>query len=84
MSEKRRDNKGRLLRQGELQRSDGKYEYRYYDEKGERKSVYSWKLVDRIGSHPVRDATNHCAQWRNGFAEISKMEYIHMKRIERL
>ena len=46
MSEKRRDNKGRLLRQGELQRSDGKYEYRYYDEKGERKSVYSWKLVD--------------------------------------
>ena len=46
MSEKRRDNKGRLLRQGELQRSDGKYEYRYYDEKGERKSEYSWKLVD--------------------------------------
>ena len=46
MSERRRDNKGRLLRQGELQRSDGKYEYRYYDEKGERKSVYSWKLVD--------------------------------------
>ena len=69
MSEKRRDNKGRLLRQGELQRSDGKYEYRYYDEKGERKSVYSWKLVDtdRIPS-----------------GKRSKMEYIHMKRTERL
>lgn len=46
MSEKRRDNKGRLLRQGELQRSDGKYEYRYFDVKGERRSIYSWKLVD--------------------------------------
>ena len=45
MSEKRRDNKGRLLRDGELQRSDGKYEYRYYDVKGERHSIYSWKLV---------------------------------------
>lgn len=45
MSEKRRDNKGRILRQGELQRSDGKYEYRYFDAKGERRSVYSWKLV---------------------------------------
>ena len=31
MSEKRRDNKGRLLRQGELQRADGKYEFRYTD-----------------------------------------------------
>ena len=46
MSEKRRDNKGRLLRQGELQRSDGKYEYRYFDVNGEKRSVYSWKLVD--------------------------------------
>lgn len=46
MSEKRRDNKGRLLRQGELQRSDGKYEYRYVDVRGERHSIYSWKLVD--------------------------------------
>lgn len=45
MSEKRRDNKGRLLHQGELQRSDGKYEYRYDDAKGERHSIYSWKLV---------------------------------------
>ena len=46
MSEKRRDNKGRLLRNGEYQRSDGKYEYKYFDAKGERRSVYSWKLVE--------------------------------------
>lgn len=46
MSEKRRDNKGRILRDGELQRKDGKYEYRYTDSKGGRHSVYSWRLVE--------------------------------------
>ncbi len=46
MAEKRKDNKGRNLRPGELQRKDGKYEYRYTDAAGERRSVYSWKLVD--------------------------------------
>ena len=46
MSEKRRDRKGRILRRGELQRNDGKYEYRYYDEKGVRRSIYSWKLIE--------------------------------------
>lgn len=45
MSEKRRDNKGRILWNGEYQRSDGKYEYKYVDEKGVRHSAYSWKLV---------------------------------------
>ena len=45
MAEKRRDNKGRVLRAGESQRSDGKYEYKYADSNGERHSVYSWKLV---------------------------------------
>ena len=29
MAEKRRDNKGRVLRAGESQRPDGKYEYKY-------------------------------------------------------
>ena len=46
MNDKSRDNKGRILRQGELQRNDGKYEYRYEDLNGERRSVYSWKLVE--------------------------------------
>jgi integrase len=46
MSEKRRDTKGRILRDGELQRNDGKYEFRYIDIKGVRRSVYSWKLVE--------------------------------------
>lgn len=45
MSEKRRDNKNRILRTGESQRSDGRYEYKYTDILGKRKSVYSWRLV---------------------------------------
>lgn len=46
MSEKRRDHKGRLLRNGESQRKDGKYEYKYIDANGVRHSAYSWKLVE--------------------------------------
>lgn len=46
MSEKRRDNKGRVLRTGESQRPDGRYEYRYFDARGVRRSAYSWKLVE--------------------------------------
>ena len=46
MSEKCRDSKGRLLRNGEVQRQDGLYMFRYTDPNGKRKTVYSWKLVD--------------------------------------
>lgn len=46
MSEKRKDSKGRILHTGESQRKDGKYEYKYVDVKGVRRSAYSWKLVD--------------------------------------
>ena len=50
MSEVRRDNKGRKLFSGESQRKDGKYEYKYQDAWGKRKTVYSWKLTptDRV------------------------------------
>ena len=34
MSEKRRDNRNRILREGEYQRTDGRYRYRYIDEDG--------------------------------------------------
>ena len=44
MSEKRRDNKNRILREGEYQRTDGRYRYRYIDEDGKEKNVYSWRL----------------------------------------
>ena len=42
MSEKRRDNKGRILKTGESQRKDGRYLYKYIDSFGEPQFVYSW------------------------------------------
>ena len=45
MSEKRRDSKNRILQNGESQRKDGKYEFKYVDVNGTRRSAYSWKLV---------------------------------------
>ena len=45
MSEKRRDNKGRILNTGESQRKDGRYAYKYVDTFGKPQFVYSWKLV---------------------------------------
>jgi len=42
---KRKDNKGRVLNDGEIQRPDGRYCYQYMDAFGKRKSVYSWRLT---------------------------------------
>lgn len=50
MSEKRRDKRNRLLRNGESQRKDGRYVYKYVDLDGKNRYVYSWKLEknDRV------------------------------------
>lgn len=45
MAEKRRDNRGRNLRDGEDTMPDGRYRYRYVDQNGKRRAVYSWRLV---------------------------------------
>lgn len=44
MAEKRKDSKGRNLRDGENQMPDGRYRYQYMSN-GKRRSVYSWRLV---------------------------------------
>ena len=44
MSEKRRDSKNRILRNGESQRKDGRYAFKYIDSTGKQQFVYSWKL----------------------------------------
>lgn len=46
MSEKRKDNKGRLLRSGESQRKDLTYMYRYRDNNGTRRSIYARTLAE--------------------------------------
>lgn len=44
MSGKRRDSKNRILRNGESQRRDGRYAFKYIDTTGKPQFVYSWKL----------------------------------------
>lgn len=42
---RRKDNKGRVLNDGETQGKDGRYRYQYTNMLGERKAIYSWKLL---------------------------------------
>ena len=47
MSTKRRDSKGRVLHNGEYQRKDGRYSYKYTDSSGKTKFLYSSRLEKR-------------------------------------
>ena len=57
MSEKRRDNRNRVLHVGESQRPDGRHAYKYKDLNGDIKFVYSWRLDknDRTPAGRARD-----------------------------
>ena len=46
MAQRRRDNKGRILKDGESQRKDGSYDYRWRDRKGKRHSIYGRTLEE--------------------------------------
>ena len=52
MSEKRRDNKGRILHDGERQEKDGSYTYRYTDCYQTRHKISSWRLTDSDATPP--------------------------------
>lgn len=68
----RRDNKGRKLLNGESQRKDGMYEYKYLDNAGKRKSVYSWKLTS---SDPLPPGRKACVPLREKEKQIQKDLY---------
>lgn len=65
MADKRRDSRGRLLHTGEIQKSDGRYEYRYKDNSGTVRSVYSWRLV-------ATDATPHGKRFCEPLRDLEK------------
>lgn len=46
MPEKRKDTKGRILKDGESQRKNGSYDFRYTDAYGKRRSVYAKTLEE--------------------------------------
>ena len=65
MSEKRKDNKGRILRTGESQRKDLTYQYRYTDVTGKRRTVYANDLHELRKKEAsiqkdIDDGINYC------------------------
>lgn len=47
MTNRRKDNKGRVLKEGEVQRKNGTYEYKWRDKRGNRHSIYA-KTLDEL------------------------------------
>ena len=57
MNNKRRDNRGRLLHNGEFQMSDGRYRYKYQDSFGKERAVYSTRLDAHDPTPPGKKRT---------------------------
>lgn len=67
--QKRRDKKGRILRNGENQRTDGRYAYVYTDCFGKQKFLYSWKLE---ATDPLPAGRRPCKSLREKEKEVLK------------
>lgn len=88
MAEKRRDNKGRILRTGESQRKDGRYAYKYTDSTGKPQFVYAWKLVatDKTPTGKRDDKSGYYIETpktKSGYREIPMSEPVYqaLKRV---
>ena len=68
-SAKRKDIKGRNLRDNEFQKKDGRYEYRFTDKSGKIKSIYSWRLV---ASDKTPSGKRECKPLREMAASIQR------------
>lgn len=83
MSEKRKDNKGRILRTGESQRPNLTYQYRYTDIKGTVRYVYSPTLEELrtkedVIQNDLRDGIDYAASEITVAELVSR--YINTKR----
>ena len=74
MSDKRKDKRGRLLREGETQNADGRYRYSYIDSNGKRKQIYSWRLTM---TDPLPRGKRECVALREQEREIRKEIDLH-------
>lgn len=83
MSEKRKDNKGRILRKGESQRKDLLYQYRYTDLGGKRRTVYSSELGRlREKESEIQKFLNSGVDYAAGNITVIELieRYIRLKR----
>lgn len=69
MSVKRRDNKNRILRNGESQRTDGRYAYVYVDANGKQRFLYSWKLEN---TDKVPEGKRNCISLRDKIKALKR------------
>ena len=79
MVERRKDSKGRVLKEGESQRKDGGYDYRWRSSNGKRHAVYAKTLeelrekelqIQRDKSDGIRtDANNTCLLYTSDAAD---------------
>ena len=70
MSEKRRDSRGRILHNGEMQMSDGRYRYKYLDSFGKEKVIYSWRLDHNDRMPVVKKKAPSLREMENRFRRI--------------
>lgn len=77
MAEKRKDNKGRILRTGESQRNNGTYMFRYKDLDGKRKYVYDNALNSlRIKEKEIQRTIDEGMNYQDG--EMTFLELFDM------
>lgn len=69
MADKRKDKKGRNLKNGESIMPDGRYRFQYTDKTGKRTQVYSWKLVS---TDKVPQGKRDCISLRQMEKQIEK------------
>ena len=70
----RRDRKNRILRQGESQRKDGRYCYKYTDIHGNTNFLYSWKLTD---ADIIPKGKRDCISLRSQIEELQKEKMLY-------
>lgn len=76
---KRKDSKGRVLRKGEVERKDGRYEYRFADENGNRKSIYA-KSLDKLRKREAEiENSIYCMESQTPLIDIAR-EWLSLKQ----
>ena len=83
MAERRKDSKNRVLRNGESQRKDGTYMYRYTDVRGKRVCVYARTLEDlRVKEQTIQKELNDGIDYAAGKATVIDLveRYVSLKQ----
>ena len=80
--ERRKDDKGRVLKEGESQRKDGRYQYRWTDDFGKRHTVYADDLKElRIKKESKAFSTNSDKSEITVYSLVVRYEKIHKKSL---